>query len=138
MGTNGGIVAADQKFRVDDSTGSMTVGSATQNTSVSDAGLTITDGPSVTKDGIDAGRKKITGVADGTDEYDAVNKKQLRDFVSTMQATGGKFAAGKGLTTVITEEENAPALVELQVNAGEGLGFVYFPWQFRQLFRGYV
>ena len=123
VGTNGGIVAADQKFRVDDSTGSMTVGSATQNTSVSDAGLTITDGPSVTKDGIDAGGKKITGVADGTDEYDAVNKKQLRDFVSTMQATGGKFAAGKGLTTVITEEENAPALVELQVNAGEGLGF---------------
>ena len=40
-------------------------------------GLTIKDGPSVTKDGINAGNKVITGVADGKKETDAVNVRQL-------------------------------------------------------------
>ena len=40
-------------------------------------GLTIKDGPSVTKDGINAGDKIITGVADGKKETDAVNVRQL-------------------------------------------------------------
>ena len=40
-------------------------------------GLTIKDGPSVTKDGINAGDKVITGVADGKKETDAVNVRQL-------------------------------------------------------------
>ena len=122
VGTNGGIVAADQKFRVDDSTGSMTVGSATQNTSVSDAGLTITDGPSVTKDGIDAGRNKITNVAIAESDTDAVNYKQLIDVVTSMSATGGEFITGQGLTTE-TKSENNNSVVVFKVKAGEGLGF---------------
>ena len=40
-------------------------------------GVKITNGPSMTKDGIDASNKKITNVADGTDSKDAVNKSQL-------------------------------------------------------------
>jgi autotransporter adhesin len=50
-------------------------------TRVDGNGLTIEGGPSVTKDGIDAGDKKVTGVADGTvakDSKDAVNGGQLK------------------------------------------------------------
>ena len=43
------------------------------------AGLTIKDGPAVTKDGINAGNKVITGVADGKKETDAVNVRQLQE-----------------------------------------------------------
>ncbi|MFI8033854.1 ESPR-type extended signal peptide-containing protein [Acinetobacter sp. ABJ_C3_5] len=49
-------------------------------TKVDGDGLHIDGGPSVTKDGIDAGDKKVTGVADGTvakDSKDAVNGGQL-------------------------------------------------------------
>ena len=96
--SDGAISAANGKFSVN-SSGVLTVGSATQNTSVSDTGLTIKDGPSVTKSGIDAGDKKISGVATAVLGTDAVNYQQLIDFVSSMQATGGSFAAGEGLTT---------------------------------------
>lgn len=41
------------------------------------SGLTITGGPSVKTSGIDAGSKKITGVANGENASDAVNKGQL-------------------------------------------------------------
>ena len=56
--------------------GSLTIG----NTKVNNDGLTITDGPSVTKNGIDAGGKKITNVANGDvteNSKDAVNGSQL-------------------------------------------------------------
>ena len=41
-------------------------------------GLTITNGPSVTTTGIDAGSKTITNVADGVNATDAVNVSQLK------------------------------------------------------------
>ncbi|MBJ8420102.1 YadA-like family protein, partial [Acinetobacter courvalinii] len=50
-------------------------------TRVDGNGLTIEGGPSVTKDGIDAGDKKVTGVADGevaAGSKDAVNGGQLK------------------------------------------------------------
>ena len=56
--------------------GSLTIG----DTKVTNGGLTITGGPSVTKTGIDAGDKKITNVAPGTissTSKDAVNGSQL-------------------------------------------------------------
>ena len=49
------------------------------DTTISDKGLEIKDGPSVTKDGIDAGGKKITGVAKGEADTDAVNYGQLKE-----------------------------------------------------------
>lgn len=49
------------------------------NTTVNNEGVTITGGPSMTVNGINAGGKKITNVADGTDASDAVNYGQLQN-----------------------------------------------------------
>ncbi|MFT0771816.1 YadA-like family protein, partial [Psychrobacter aquimaris] len=49
----------------------------TGNTTVNTNGITIKDGPSMTTDGINAGDKAITGVADGIEVNDAVNFGQL-------------------------------------------------------------
>uniref|UniRef100_UPI002595055D YadA family autotransporter adhesin n=1 Tax=uncultured Psychrobacter sp. TaxID=259303 RepID=UPI002595055D len=49
----------------------------TGNTTVSNNGITIKDGPSMTTGGINAGDKTITGVADGIEVNDAVNLGQL-------------------------------------------------------------
>ena len=47
------------------------------DTTVNNDGLTIAGGPSVTKAGINAGGNKITNVAAGVNDTDAVNKGQL-------------------------------------------------------------
>ena len=57
------------------------------DTTVNNDGLTITGGPSVKKDGINAGDKKITGVKAGEDDTDAVNVKQLKDKVTTVESS---------------------------------------------------
>ena len=49
------------------------------DTTINNEGLTIAGGPNVTKSGINAGDKKITGVAAGTANTDAVNVSQLKD-----------------------------------------------------------
>ena len=49
------------------------------DTTINNDGLTIKNGPSVTKDGIDGGGKKITNVAPGTADNDAVNMSQLKN-----------------------------------------------------------
>jgi hypothetical protein len=129
--SNGAISAANGKFSVN-SSGGLTIGSETQNTSVSDTGLTITNGPSVTTGGIDAGGKKITNVLKGEAGTDAVNVNQLHEAFDTFTTTGGtalgfgkgiaknndilEVNAGEGLT--FDTEENG---YKLKVNAGEGL-----------------
>ncbi|HAV4975113.1 trimeric autotransporter adhesin Ata [Acinetobacter baumannii] len=62
---------------------SVTTGNTTLNTN----GLTIKEGPSITKDGINAGGKQITNVADGINAKDAVNKGQLDNLVAKQNAT---------------------------------------------------
>ncbi|MDV7629942.1 trimeric autotransporter adhesin Ata [Acinetobacter baumannii] len=62
---------------------SVTTGNTTLNTN----GLTIKEGPSITKDGINAGGKKITNVADGINAKDAVNKSQLDNLAAKQHAT---------------------------------------------------
>ena len=52
----------------------------TGNTVMSNSGLTIKDGPSVTQTGIDAGGKQITNVAAGKADTDAVNVGQLKQI----------------------------------------------------------
>ena len=52
------------------------------DTTVNNNGVTINNGPSMTKDGINANNTKVTNVADGVDAADAVNKGQL-DKVDT-------------------------------------------------------
>ncbi|WP_445406555.1 trimeric autotransporter adhesin Ata [Acinetobacter seifertii] len=59
----------------------------TGNTTLNNNGLTIKEGPSVTKDGINAGGKQITNVADGVNAKDAVNKGQLDDLAAKQNAT---------------------------------------------------
>ena len=69
-GANGKTVVNGEGMTVQDKDGNpLTV--------VTKDGVKITNGPSMTKDGIDASNKKITNVADGTDSKDAVNKSQL-------------------------------------------------------------
>ena len=93
---NDGVV----KFNLKDTValtnaGSLTVG----DTKVNNDGLTISGGPSVTKNGIDAGSQKITNVAPGTissTSTDAVNGSQLYDvdqkFNNTVKLTGNAGA----------------------------------------------
>ena len=73
--------------------GSLTIG----DTKVNNDGLTITGGPSVTKIGINAGNKKITNVAPGTDDTDAVNVKQLKSAKTEVKA-------GNGVTVAKTQD----------------------------------
>ena len=53
--------------------GSLTIG----DTVVNDGGLSIHNGPSITKGGINAGDLNITNVKAGVNDTDAVNVKQL-------------------------------------------------------------
>ena len=69
-GANGKTVVNGEGMTVQDKDGNPL-------TAVTKDGVKITNGPSMTKDGIDASNKKITNVADGTDSKDAVNKSQL-------------------------------------------------------------
>ena len=52
------------------------------DTTINNNGLTIKNGPSITKNGVDAGGKKITNVAPGEDGTDAVNVDQLNNAIS--------------------------------------------------------
>ena len=62
------------------------------DTTVNNDGLTITGGPSVKKDGINAGDKKITGVKAGEDDTDAVNVKQLKDNATTVTSSDNSIS----------------------------------------------
>ena len=55
------------------------------DTTISSNGVSIAGGPSMTKDGIDAGGSKITNVAAGTADTDAVNYGQLKGVESSVQ-----------------------------------------------------
>ncbi|WP_314356833.1 ESPR-type extended signal peptide-containing protein [uncultured Veillonella sp.] len=73
--------------------GSLTIGDTVMN----NGGMSITGGPSVTKTGIDAGSKKITNVAKGTDDTDAVNYSQIKDLRTEVKAgTGVNVAKTQG------------------------------------------
>ena len=72
------------------------------DTTINTNGLTIDGGPSVTKSGIDAAGNKITGVAAGTDDTDAVNVSQLNKAVNAAKT---KMEAGKN--TKVNESKGA-------------------------------
>ena len=73
--------------------GSLTIG----DTKINNDGMTITGGPSVLKTGINAGNKKITNVAPGTDDTDAVNVKQLKSAKTEVKG-------GSGITVAKTQD----------------------------------
>ena len=62
------------------------------DTKIDNDGMTITGGPSVKKDGINAGDKKITGVKAGEDDTDAVNVKQLKDNATTVKSSDNSIS----------------------------------------------
>ena len=60
------------------------------DTTVNKDGVTIANGPSITKTGVDAGDKKITNVADGdvnATSKDAVNGSQLKKYTDAAKTT---------------------------------------------------
>ena len=62
----------------------------TGDTTVNKDGVTIANGPSITKTGVDAGNKKITNVADGdvnATSKDAVNGSQLKKYTDAAKTT---------------------------------------------------
>ena len=62
----------------------------TGDTTINKDGVTIANGPSITKTGVDAGNKKITNVADGdvnATSKDAVNGSQLKKYTDAAKTT---------------------------------------------------
>ncbi|WP_419651886.1 ESPR-type extended signal peptide-containing protein [Veillonella atypica] len=76
-------------------------------TTVNKDGVTIANGPSITKTGVDAGSKKITNVADGdvnATSKDAVNGSQLKKYTDAAKTT-----VEAGDTNVKVETDNSAA-----------------------------
>ena len=68
----------------------------TGDTAMTTDGVTINNGPKIVKTGIDAGGKKITNVANGTDDSDAVNFGQLKSQSDALTAKGFGIKAEDG------------------------------------------
>lgn len=89
----------------------------TGDTVMNSDGLTINNGPKIVKTGIDAGSKKITNVAAGTDGTDAVNVDQLNAAIGgTAKATTVK---AKDANVTVTEGVNAAGGKEFTVGLGD-------------------
>ena len=91
-------------------------GSGNTAVTVDKDGLKIKDGPSVTKSGIDAGGKKITNVAAGEADTDAVNVSQLKKAAASATT---KVADGKN--TTVTSETNADGSKTYHVNLNDDI-----------------
>ena len=89
----------------------------TGDTVMNSDGLTITGGPKIVKDGIDAGSKKITNVAAGTDNTDAVNFGQLKDAIAA-----GKTILKDGKNTTVEGDGSANNPYKVNVNDDLVLG----------------
>ena len=79
----------------------------TGDTTINKDGVTIANGPSITKTGVDAGNKKITNVADGdvnATSKDAVNGSQLKKYTDAAKTT-----VEAGDTNVKVETDNSAA-----------------------------
>lgn len=66
----------------------------TGDTVINNDGVIINNGPSITKDGIDAGGKTITNIGNGTNATDAVNKGQLDEAVRNTSSEVNRVAHG--------------------------------------------
>ena len=96
LGTNGSLKAGD--------------------TTINKDGVTIANGPSVTKTGVDAGNKKITNVADGdvnATSKDAVNGSQLKKYTDAAKTT---VEAGDNNVKVDTDNSAADGHTNYKVS----------------------
>jgi len=91
-------------------------GSGNTAVTVNKDGLKIKDGPSVTKSGIDAGGKKITNVAAGEADTDAVNVSQLKKA-----AAGATTKVADGKNTTVTFETNRDGSKTYHVNLNDDI-----------------
>ena len=89
--------------------GSLTIG----DTKINNGGMTITGGPSVTKTGINAGNKKITNVAPGTDDTDAVNYSQIKGLRTEVKA-------GTGVSVAKTQGTDGHDIYTVSANGATG------------------
>ncbi|WP_066570016.1 YadA family autotransporter adhesin [Snodgrassella sp. CFCC 13594] len=97
--------------------GSVTIG----NTTVNNSGVTIQGGPSITTNGVDAGSKTITNVADGVNDSDAVNVGQMNRAI---QNVGGNMQQLNGRIDNVENTANAGVA---QAIATAGLPQAYQP-----------
>ena len=108
LGTNGSVTTGNTKI----SNAGLTSKDAAGNTTVvNGSGLSFTDntgaaiGPSITKDGINAGNKTVSNVATAVNGTDAVNKAQLDAAIAAIPTTGGastlKTAADNSTTGTV-------------------------------------
>lgn len=90
------------------------------DTTITTDGMTITNGPSITKTGIDAGSKKITNVADGDispTSKDAINGSQLVSYVAA-----NKTILKDGKNTTVTGNGTKDNPYKVNVNDNLNLG----------------
>lgn len=109
------------------------------NTTLDSNGLTISGGPKIVASGIDAGNKVISGVANGSNDTDAVNVSQLKAVQSDINAgwtikgkdstnadVNANIGKGKSVTysngnytkAVITKDDRGNAAVTVDVTTG--------------------
>ncbi|USA52093.1 YadA-like family protein [Acinetobacter sp. C32I] len=109
----------------------------TGDTVLNSDGLTIADGPSITKSGIDAAGNKISNIADGTiaaGSKDAVNGGQLNDSITStgdilgggVTNAGGKLNGpftvnDKGYATVADAIQGEAAASKTEVTEGKNV-----------------
>lgn len=99
------------------STNQITLG----DTALTSDGLTISNGPSVTKTGIDGGNKKLTGVANGeisAASKDAINGSQLYEVKTMAEEVSKKHTTvieGKGIS--VSEGQNSDGGKEYTISA---------------------
>ena len=103
LGTNGSVTTGNAKI----SNAGVTSKDAAGNTTVvNGSGVSFKDstdtatGPSITKDGINAGNKTVSNVATAVNGTDAVNKAQLDAAIAAIPTTGGA-------TTLKTAADNS-------------------------------
>ena len=103
--------------------GSLTIG----DTKVNNDGVTITGGPSVKKDGINAGDKKITNVEKGVADTDAVNVKQLKDAKTKLVDGENTTVEGDGTTATPYKVNVKGDLADISsITNGTGSGKISF------------
>ena len=99
--------------------GSLTVG----DTKITDGGLVINNGPSVTKDGINAGNKQITNVQDGVNDTDAVNVRQLKEAKTNLTDGQNTKVTGDGSKNnpyKVNVEGDLNKITSITNNEGDG------------------
>ena len=99
--------------------GSVTIG----DTKITDGGLVINNGPSVTKDGINAGNKQITNVEDGVNDTDAVNVRQLKAAKTNLVDGQNTKVTGDGSKTnpyKVNVEGDLNKITSITNNEGDG------------------